>query len=260
MASKLLEKTRRLNRVLQKKGNAPVSFAELAALLKETLEANVYIVDIGGDVLGSSFYVEEDSAVIVNQKTGRAYLPSSYSESLNEMETSVTNLTGEELLAAFDGESATSHKFLTVLPIFGNSRRLGSIMLARADKEFTDEDLILSEIAATVVGMEIIRANAQAKEIDDRKLAIVNMAIDTLSYSEQEAVHHIFRELKGDEGTLIASRIADRAGITRSVIVNALRKFESAGVIETRSLGMKGTRIKILNNKLKQRLNKVKSE
>ena len=44
------------------------------------------------------------------------------------------------------------------------------------------------------------------------------------------------------------SRIADRVGITRSVIVNALRKFESAGVIETRSSGMKGTYIKVLND------------
>ena len=36
-------------------------------------------------------------------------------------------------------------------------------------------------------------------------------------------------------------------GITRSVIVNALRKFESAGVIESRSSGMKGTYIKVIN-------------
>ena len=35
---------------------------------------------------------------------------------------------------------------------------------------------------------------------------------------------------------------------TRSVIVNALRKFESAGVIESRSSGMKGTYIKVLND------------
>ena len=41
------------------------------------------------------------------------------------------------------------------------------------------------------------------------------------------------------EGLLVASKIADRVGITRSVIVNALRKFESAGLIETKSLGMK---------------------
>jgi len=45
---------------------------------------------------------------------------------------------------------------------------------------------------------------------------------------------HIFEELGGTEGCLVASKVADRVGITRSVIVNALRKFESAGVIESR--------------------------
>jgi transcriptional pleiotropic repressor len=64
-----------------------------------------------------------------------------------------------------------------------------------------------------------------------------------------DAVQQIFAELDGTEGLLVASKIADRSGITRSVIVNALRKLESAGVIESRSLGMKGTHIKILNDK-----------
>ena len=63
-----------------------------------------------------------------------------------------------------------------------------------------------------------------------------------------EAITHIFDELNGMEGSLVASKIADRVGITRSVIVNALRKFESAGVIESRSSGMKGTYIKVLND------------
>ena len=51
----------------------------------------------------------------------------------------------------------------------------------------------------------------------------------------------MIRELGGSEGIVVASRVADRVGVTRSVIVNALRKLESAGIIESRSLGMKGT-------------------
>lgn len=68
-----------------------------------------------------------------------------------------------------------------------------------------------------------------------------------------------FEELNGNEGLLVASKIADRVGITRSVIVNALRKLESAGVIESRSLGMKGTYIKVLNDKFLVELEKLKS-
>ena len=68
---------------------------------------------------------------------------------------------------------------------------------------------------------------------------------------------HIFDELNGMEGILVASKIADRVGITRSVIVNALRKFESAGVIESRSSGMKGTYIKVLNDVVFDELKKL---
>ena len=104
----------------------------------------------------------------------------------------------------------------------------------------------------------MLRAIQDELEDDSRKKAVVQLAIGTLSYSELEAVDHIFNELDGNEGLLVASKIADKVGITRSVIVNALRKFESAGVIESRSLGMKGTHIKILNEKLVDELKKIR--
>ena len=86
------------------------------------------------------------------------------------------------------------------------------------------------------------------------------MAIGSLSYSEMEAVEHIFEELNGKEGLLVASKIADPRRHYPAVIANALRKLESAGVIESRSLGMKGTYIKVLNDKLLTELEKLKAE
>ncbi len=44
------------------------------------------------------------------------------------------------------------------------------------------------------------------------------------------------------------------------VIVNALRKFESAGVIESRSSGMKGTYIKVLNDVVFDELKALKAQ
>ena len=148
-------------------------------------------------------------------------------------------------------------KIVTIIPINSGGVRLGTLVLSRYGKEFTEDDLVLGEYSATVVGTEILRSKNDEVEEEARKQAVVQMAIGTLSYSELEAVEHIFNELDGDEGLLVASKIADRVGITRSVIVNALRKFESAGVIESRSLGMKGTHIKILNDKLIEELKKV---
>ncbi|EJH4295798.1 GTP-sensing pleiotropic transcriptional regulator CodY, partial [Staphylococcus pseudintermedius] len=133
----------------------------------------------------------------------------------------------------------------TVFPIIGGGERLGTLVLGRVSDEFEDNDLILGEYAATVIGMEILREKHSEIESEARDKAAISMAINSLSYSEKEAIDHIFEELGGKEGLLIASKVADRVGITRSVIVNALRKLESAGVIESRSLGMKGTFIKV---------------
>ena len=85
-------------------------------------------------------------------------------------------------------------------------------------------------------------------------------AVGTLSASEVDAVRYILEELGGTEGILVASKIADRVGITRSVIVNALRKLESADIIESRSSGMKGTYIKVLNDAVYDQLGEIRHQ
>ena len=142
------------------------------------------------------------------------------------------------------------------MPIYGAGERLGTIILSRIEKTFDDDDLVLAEYSATVVGMQFLYQKSRNIEEDVRSATAVQMAINTLSYSELKAVQAIFEALEGDEGRLTASSIADRIGITRSVIVNALRKLESAGIIESRSLGMKGTYLKVLNSRFKEELNK----
>ena len=144
-----------------------------------------------------------------------------------------------------------------IIPIMGGGQRWGTVVLVRYEPAFDEIDIALGEYGATVVGLEIQSRKAMEIEEEERKRSVVQMAIGTLSFSEIEAVQQIFKELVGNEGILVASRIADRAKITRSVIVNALRKLESAGVIESRSLGMKGTHIKVLNSKFYEELAKL---
>ena len=50
------------------------------------------------------------------------------------------------------------------------------------------------------------------------------------------------------EMRVTTSEIADQLGITRSIIVNSLQKLVVAGVIERKSMGMKGTHIKLVND------------
>ena len=145
-------------------------------------------------------------------------------------------------------------------PIEIAGERLGTIFMYRKEPVYDIDDIIVSEFGTAVVGLEIMRSQSEETEEELRRIQVVKSSISTLSYSELEASVYIFNELGGSEGVLVASKIADRAGITRSVIVNALRKFESAGVIETRSSGMKGTYIKVLNPYLFDEIRKIRGD
>ena len=159
-------------------------------------------------------------------------------------------------LAIFPEESLSDFPkgVTTLAPIYGSGMRLGTFIMWREDGEFTDDDLVLVELATTVIGVQLSNLKLEQMEENIRKDTMATMAVNTLSYSEMKAVKAIIEELDGEEGHVIASVIADKIGITRSVIVNALRKLESAGVIESRSLGMKGTYLKVLNTGLFDKL------
>lgn len=247
----LLEKCRSINRILQQSAGYAVDFGEMAQVLCANLQANVYILDDEGRILGVEF-LGDFGCEVVRAMVLETGFPREYNQWLLGIPTTYANFCQTANACVFNAypNCQYGNKVTTVVPIIGAGKRLGTLVLAKFGEEFTNDDLVLAEIGATVVGMEILRAQVGRMEEEARKRAAVQVALGTLSYSELDAVRHIFDQLDGDEGLLVASKIADRVGITRSVIVNALRKFESAGVIESKSLGMKGTYIRVLNNRL----------
>ena len=256
MAMTILEKVRKLNWVLQESSSGLFSFNDLSQILSEVTNSNVYLLNRRGKILGVHYQKPEDRPnMIAEKETGSELFPNEYNEALLAVTETEANITDEVARKLFKYDQATSGKMHTIVPIVNDSRRLGTILLVRYSPAYSDEDLVLAEYGATVIGLEIRRRNILEEEQEQRARENVRMAIETLSYSEHKAVCEIFKELGGTDGLLVASKVADRSGITRSVIVNALRKLESAGVIETRSLGMKGTHIRVLNKFLLGELN-----
>ncbi|MFZ2256921.1 MAG: GTP-sensing pleiotropic transcriptional regulator CodY [Clostridiaceae bacterium] len=253
----LLQKMRRLNKIQQRTGYEQIKFDEICQILAEELDCNVYVISRKGKILGYEHSLAFTPIDAYKNFLQDLRVPEEYNDRLLSTIEPMMNLdsTDERVLNVEKGLDLRK-KSSTILPIVGNRERLGTLLVNFFEKETTEEDLILLEYAATIVGIEILREKHTELEIDTRKRQVVKLALDTLSYSETEAVKHIFNELDGNEGLLVASRIADKVGITRSVIVNALRKFESAGVIKSRSLGMKGTHITVLNDKLLEEMKK----
>jgi len=255
----LLAKTRALNRLLQRAAGKPLNFREMAEVLGSTIKAILFVVTRRGKLLGcAAARPWENDRIRAVSSTGEIHFPPETNERFMSMQETVTNTEPDPGIAVTFPEMS-EHRIMTVVPIIGGGDRLGTLVLTRDTGPFGEDDLILAEYGSTIVGMEILRERAEEIEMEARSRAAVLVAVNSLSFSELEAVEHIFEELDGQEGLLVASKVADRVGITRSVIVNALRKLESAGVIETRSLGMKGTYIKILNPQLLQELDKMRS-
>lgn len=257
----LTERARMINRLLQHSGARPVDFEEMADVLGDAVGAGVFVVGRSGKVLGHrvldgpSCLFEPDGAVTrgeMTEATTRRLLQVQ-EERVNERPAA-----GHCLFDETRRCEACAQAVATVIPIVGGGQRLGTLLLWRRTPPFGDEDVVLAEFGATVVGMEILRSKTLEIEAEARDKAAVQVAIGSLSFSELEAVQNIMQELDGMEGLLVASRVADRIGITRSVIVNALRKFESAGVIDSRSLGMKGTYIRVLNDHLLPELGRLR--
>lgn len=258
----LLDKTRKLNAMLQQNGRVTMGedilpFTNMAITLGDIIDANTYIIDNKGKLLGYKEKHEINNERVKQMLVDHKF-PIDYTDNLRSIISTEANIGVESDYTAFPVENRDlfNQGLTTIVPITGAGVRLGTLILARIDATFTDDDLLLAEYGSTVVGMEIMHVQSTQLAEEVRNTAVVQMAIRTLSYSEMKAVKAVFAELDGLEGRLTASNIADKVGITRSVIVNALRKLESAGVIESRSLGMKGTFIHIKNENFLKELEK----
>ena len=250
----LLAKTRKITSILQRsvdslEGDLP--YNNMAAQLADIIDCNAAIVNGGGALLGFAMKYKTNTDR-VEEFFEAKQLPEEYTRGISRVYDTQENIGIDSDLTIFPVESKDDFPdgLTTIAPIYGGGMRLGSFIIWRNDHDFVDEDLILVEIASTVVGLQLLNLQTENLEETIRK----QTAINTLSYSEIKAVSAILNELDGLEGRLTASVIADRIGITRSVIVNALRKLESAGIIESRSLGMKGTYLKVLNEGIYDKL------
>lgn len=252
----LLTKTRKFNKLLQKGEN--IELSDIANLLRDVISANTYIVSRKGEVRGYALLNDFECPNLCAEVLEKGIFPEYYVEFIMSIRETMPNALHAEKDCFFkeNQKCLFANKKTTIVPIYGKGERLGTLVVAKQEDEFSDEDLLLAEYAATVLGVIILHEREAEIQEETRKKLMVQIAFSTLSYSELEAIVNILGELNGNEGLLIASKIADRVGITRSVIVNALRKFESADLIETRSLGMKGTYIRVKNPYLFDELKK----
>ena len=183
----LLEKTRKINRLLQRAES--VEYDSISRVLSAVINANVYIVNKAGKIFGHAFIDDFECDLMLAHVVEQGNFPKRYVSWLLKMDETSPNLKSKTGICAFteDTDCRFEGKKTTIVPIYGVGDRIGTLIIAKYDQDFTEADLILAEYGATVVGMEMLRDRTQQIEIEARKKATVQIALATLSFSEVKA-------------------------------------------------------------------------
>ncbi|HBW35042.1 MAG TPA: GTP-sensing pleiotropic transcriptional regulator CodY, partial [Desulfosporosinus sp.] len=162
METTLLNKTRTINKLIQRAAGNPVDFEEMAKVLGQAVIANCYIVGRRGKILGYSFMEGFACGVMEDIVIHTERFPESYNEGLMKISSTITNTTQVANGCVFNSNEPCgfTNKLTTIVPILGGGERVGTLVLAKYDVEFNEHDLVLAEYGATVVGMEILRVKA----------------------------------------------------------------------------------------------------
>ena len=219
----LLDKTRKINRLLHNNSSQKVVFNDICKVMSEILSSDVLVVS----------RIKE----LVQDKIG-GFVDGMFNERMLNVLSTKENVNLETLGFA-EGYTKKYHAIITPIDVAGE--RFGTLFIYKSDSQYEIDDIILCEYGATVVGLEMLRSSTEEQADLIRKEQVTKSAISTLTNTEIDAIKHVFSELKmGEEQIIVTSRIADQQGVTRSIIVNALKKLESAGVIDAK--------IKVLND------------
>ena len=247
-----------LNNILEKTSEEENIFDNIINHISKILNSDISFIDTKGNVV-KEINNNLKSFGIKNSLTDEIKIEPQFINQLNNINDIKFNISLDNLYTTVIDKKILEQYFGVFIPIIMCNKKLGTIIIYKKTEKYSEELIAIFEYIKSIISILIYNVQNIAYVEDDRKKNIIKSAIDILSFTELEAIISIFEELNNEqEGLLIASKIADREGITRSVIVNALRKFESAGIIESRSLGMKGTYIKVLNEYLLPELKKFK--
>lgn len=242
-----------LNEIIQ---NEILSHGEIldkcCMLVGESIRSSIILIDTNGIILSEA--ISPDGIPLFPRSSGHDVPidesePAVY-ECLRNLHYGVENAglnylrfkqVEEQLLASFYG---------SYLPLKRDGIRTGILIAYRRGTPLDSGELCRLDMLSIICSVVLRSSYNESKHMEMLQTSAVKSALGTLTYSELEAALNVLRELPEKEGVLVTGRIADKIGVTHSVIVNALRKLESAGLIESRSLGMKGTHIRILNSRL----------
>ena len=155
MSVQLLDKTRKINKLLHNNNSSKVVFNDICAVLTEILDSNVLVVSKKGKILGVSKcdHVREIHELIT-EAVG-SHIDSMLNERLLSVLSTKENVNLETL--GFSADAVEGCQAI-ITPIDIAGERLGTLFIYKQDATYSIDDIILSEYGTAVVGLEMLRS------------------------------------------------------------------------------------------------------
>ena len=191
MSLELLDKTRKIYRLLNRQESDKVDFNDFCRMLSQEMEVNVLLLSRKGKMLGMR--LRKDIPVIPQMQdiSYGEYLEKDTHERLLNILSTKENV--NLLTLGFDFPKVQEYQAM-VAPVNMAGKRLGTLFVYRRSEAFSIDDIILMEYGMTVIGLAMQRAESEELSEEQHKENDVRAAIRTLSRLEAKAMLYVLDE------------------------------------------------------------------
>ena len=180
MSVQLLDKTRKINKLLHNNDSQKVVFNDICEVLGEILESNILVISKKGKVLGIKNRDDIMEIKELIKDTVGGYIDTLLNERLLNVLSTKENV--NLLTLGFEFDNVNDYQAI-ITPIDIAGERLGTLFLYKINSQYDIDDIILSEYGTTVVGLEMMRSVNEESAEESRKVQIVKSAISTVRKS-----------------------------------------------------------------------------
>ena len=244
-----------LNNVFRQSVTTLIPLDELCKKLSNIITANIYLFYSSGEIF--SYAVADSLSCKYSESSLESrQLPDYYLSVFDENDHSRFNVFEDIPLCTCEGveQCIFRNRYYSVIPIFSNFKKTAGMLLIRYGESFNEDDQVLCEYTSAIISLELLRQEQDYIQQQSMEMARAKLAVSLLSSNELRAANELLQTLEGQKGTVFLKNIAHQVYVTHSTVSSALKKIESAGLIYTRSQGVKGKYVEILNPYLKKEI------
>ena len=194
----LLDKTRKIGKLLHNNNSSKVVFNDICNVLKEILQSNVLVISKKGKILGvGRIDGIETLDELFESKVG-VFVDSLLNERFLSVLSTKENVNLETL--GYEGEKAHQYKAL-LSPIDIAGERLGTLFIYKKQQEYEIDDIILCEYGTTVVGLEMLRSvnEESAEDVQHDSDTSVLLVLQTELKEKNDQIANLQELLKNQQ-------------------------------------------------------------